>query len=63
MVFMRSEWVVLQDEADEDNDLGGLSTGDLEEEDELVDEGEPVESDIDKVDSRYVIYSTCLGTV
>lgn len=51
-----SEWVPISMEAEDDNDGSdpGVEEEDEEEEDQLEDEGEPVESDIGKVDSRYV---------
>ncbi|KAI0727876.1 hypothetical protein BC629DRAFT_1447309 [Irpex lacteus] len=56
-----SEWVPISMEAEDDNDGSdpGVEEEDDEEEDQLEDEGEPVESDIGKVDSSpdYVAFT------
>lgn len=47
-----SELVAFEQEAEEDNEVGDNDGDDIEEEDELADEGESVGSEIDRVDSR-----------
>ena len=42
---------LLEEEADDDE--VAIDTGEVEEEDEIPDEGEEVESDIEKIDARY----------
>lgn len=47
-----SDWVAIKTEADENVSDDDAPSGDEEEQDELLDEGEEVESDIEKVDVK-----------
>ena len=49
---MHSEWVPIEQEAEEDDNVIKDGTDGEEEEDEREDEGESIDSDIDNLDSR-----------